>query len=554
MKEAVLSDKVENSNRYNEEQKDRTKVKPLEASSDDPLSVKPIGKGALYTSRSNYRPMKKIEVQSSKPFVRDPDDNSWRNESLSNLGIVFKAKNASKPFTQVLKNKTEAELNNWLERDNKNEVPDLRERLEKIAEVRKSKKKKLNQFGEMVYSDYEAENSGEASSTPRIDAIPVPVEMDIGHLFFDNPTTTAPGKMEAATQRTTTPGVFMYKEETETTTKKPKKMNKFAEYYDTTDEYDADYLSLSKIDLKKFTTQLLNKETRTTTPSTTMFTKPIQTMMPERKPTVQYFPPREPPRREPQKVNVNDYDSGFQKKVNMFAYNEPRKSSPISDTPPPATMAHKTTQYPKQTSVIPGDAHQYKPGNLAKNVYVTFPPRVVEHNNRYPSNDEGFNRASYVIKHFKDLIDEAVSHDYDKSGEFILPYTETPLMGVTTKEKEQMKPHMDDDYDYDANYRKDILNRFVENFNQNSERFKVDFPILYNSSVVHMQADDNGKVLASSSAFLKRQYGAAPAPGRPCCDMKVELSPAYELHYYVPEQEEKQEAERPATMPFSYRL
>ncbi|XP_028167532.1 uncharacterized protein LOC114357924 [Ostrinia furnacalis] len=561
MKEAVLSDHEENSKRYSEEQQDINKVKPLENNADDSLSVKPIslGKNALYTSRSNYKPMKKIEVQPSKPYIRHPDDNSWRNESLSYLGIVFKAKNASKPFTQVLKNKTEAELNNWSEKENKNEVPDLRERLEKIAEVRKSKKKKLNQFGDMVYSDYE-ENSGETSSTPKQDAVPVPV-MDIeGPLFFESFLTTPSVRKEVATRPTITPGVYMYKEETVTTTKKPKKMNKFAEYYDTTDEYDADYLSLSKIDLKKFTTHLFGKD-KVTTPATmpTMFTKPMKTMLPDRRPTVQYFPPREKPRSEPQKVNINDYDSDFQKKVNMFAYSEPPKSSPVSPfTPPPASMEYKTTQRLKETSAIPGKMRQFKPGNLAKTVYDTSPPRVVDHNNRYPANnDETFNRASYVIRHFKDLIDEAVKDNYDKSAEFMQPYTEAPLVGVTAgRERDPTRVRLDDDYDYDPNFRKDILSRFVENFNQNSERFKVDFPILYNNSVVHMKADENGRVLASSTAFLKRQYGGAPAPmpGRPCCDMKVELSPAYELHYYVPEQEEKEEAEKPATMPFSYRL
>lgn len=103
-------------------------------STEDILKVKPINFDKIknltfYTVSPNYKPLKKLEVQPPKPFIRDPDDNSWRNESISSLGIVFNPKNSSKPFTQVLKNKTETEWNNILDRDLKNDVPDLRERL-----------------------------------------------------------------------------------------------------------------------------------------------------------------------------------------------------------------------------------------------------------------------------------------------------------------------------------------------------------------------------------------------------------------------------------------
>lgn len=514
--------------------------------------------------------MKKIEVQASKPFVRDPDDNSWRNESLTSLGIVFKAKNASKPFTQVLKNKTEAELNNIYQADkDNNEVPDLRQRLEKI---RKSRRKKVDKFGDTIYGDYE-ETSGESASTPKTNPVSIPIMEVDGEVFFKSPTPASP--LTEATQRTTTPGVYMYKEET--TTKKPKKINKFPEYYDTTDEYDAEYINLSKIDLKKFTTRLFAKDDKPFTPSPmfTPFTQPMQVArLQDRKPTVQYFPPRQPSREQPQgeqparakpqekqeKVNINDYDSDFKAKVNMFADKIPNDAAPITyGTPPPLTTIKQTMQHDDRHPAIPAyPASQYKPANLDKNVYVTIPPRVVDHGNKYPTNnDEGFNRASYVIKHYRDLINEAVKDDYDKSAEFMPAFTEAPLTGVTmNKEKDPMKL-LGEDYDYDANFRKDILSRFVDNFNQNSERFKVDFPILYNNTVVHMKAQENGKVVASSSAFMTRLYGDAP-PLKPCdphCDVKVELSPAYELHYYVPDQEEKEEVEiKPPPIQFSYRL
>lgn len=107
----------------------------------------------------NYKPLKKLEIQPPKSFTRDPDDNSWRNESLSSLGIVFKAKNSSKAFTEVLKNKTEVVMNNLPEQNRTVEKVELRDRLEKIAERRKSKKKKTDQFGNIEYTDYEENNN-----------------------------------------------------------------------------------------------------------------------------------------------------------------------------------------------------------------------------------------------------------------------------------------------------------------------------------------------------------------------------------------------------------
>jgi hypothetical protein len=538
-----------NDNLGKQYREDRNSIKPTEVT-EDALSVKPINsKGKLYTISPHYKPMKKIEVQPMKPFVRDPDDNSWRNESLSLLGIVFKAKNASKPFTQVLRNKTEAELNNLNEKDDRNEVSDLRERLEKIAEVRKSRKKKVNKFGDTVYSDYEEGISSEISTTLKPDTASIPVfhkeeKLDIA------PLTSTSVKIPD----TTTPGVYMYRETTKSTTK-PKKLNKFQEYYDTTDEYDADYISMPKIDLKKFTTRFYDKET-VTTPSTplTSFTT-SKSYLPDRKPTVQYFPPRSPA----QKSNINDYDSHFEKKISLYTFKEPKEVSPLSEV---STTPQRTpTQHYLHDTVTPLEFSRLTPSNLDKNHYTPFPSRVVEPSDSFPSHhDETFNRASYVIKHYKDLIDEAVKDDYEKGEEFAASFTESPLSGVTVDDmaRGKFKTSMDDDYDYVGNFRKDVLSRFVDNFNRNSEKFKVDFPILYNNSVVHMKEENNGKVVATSTAFLKRLY---ENPMRelsktcPHCPLNVELSPEYELHYYVPDQEEKEEAEqKPATLPYTYRL
>ncbi|CAH0748577.1 unnamed protein product [Diatraea saccharalis] len=562
MKDKLLEEQVLNDDLVKTYQKQSSQGNFIESKknlpTEDSLSVKPINpKVGLYTVSPNYKKMKKIEVQPLKPFIRDPDDNSWRNESLSLLGIVFKAKNASKPFTQVLKNKTEAVLSIAPEKDDKNEVTELRERLEKSSQVRKSRKKKINKAGETIYTDYEESNSGESLSTLKPDTT-MPLFNADGKLAFIGGTSIS----TVGPESTTLPGVYIYKEDV-LTTRKPKK-NKFAEYYDTTDEYDADYLTLPKLDLKKFTTSFYNKDTVTTPPIyLTTHAKTLNTNWPDRKPTVQYFPPKT----EPQKVSLNDYDSDFEKKVNMFSFKEP----PINIARASAATARTVQKYrlsPQENSQAPPIG---RPDNSYKNFYVTFPPRAVEPSNRYSVDDESYNRASYVIKHFKDLIDEAVKGDYDKNGEFVQSYTNSPLTGVTIDEmtKGKQKSSMDDDYDYASNFHKEILNKFVDNFNQNSERFKADFPILYNNSVVHGRVQDSGRVVASSTASLKRQYGpheSAPheyspheySPQKPCrtnCDLKVELSPAYELHYYVPEQEEKEEVElKPATIPYTYRL
>lgn len=50
-------------------------------------------------------------------------------------------------------------------------------------------------------------------------------------------------------------------------------------------------------------------------------------------------------------------------------------------------------------------------------------------------------------------------------------------------------------------------------------------------------------------------YHQKPPYDPNCENVTVELSPAYELHYYIPEQEEKEEAEsNPVTLPYTYKL
>ncbi|CAH1645811.1 unnamed protein product [Spodoptera littoralis] len=577
LKEEMLNDNEENAKRYvlpkvkGSKEDSEGFVTVPETDTEDMLSVKPIGhekkkNTILYTVNPNYKPLKKIDVQPPKLFVRDPDDNSWRNESISSLGIVFKPKNASKSFTQVLKNKTEIELANMTDKDNKDNVPDLRVRLEKIAEVRKSKKK-INKFGDTVYSDYE--ESGENVNVSLKEETTTPSFEDSILNFTPPPISKSlTTEFDLSVNAISTEGFNLFKNEMKPslTTNKPKKFYNLAEYYDATDEYDADYVNQHKIDLKKFTKPLTPKENPVTPPTQVFRTQPMREYQPERKATLQYFPPTQ---KNTQKVNLNDYDVDFNRKVNLYTMKAPLKhSSPTSfGTASPLGTdkylpVNKITMKPTYTPM-------YQTNSLDKNLYLTTQPRVPEPPSGFVPNDGNFNRASYVIKHYRDFINEAAKESEDERGEY--PYTEPPLRGVTINELAKMTTPKeinpgDDDYEYDVKFRKDIMNRFVDNFNQNSERFRVDFPILYNSSIVHRQTPENGRI-ASSTAFIKRLYEVSGPrasnflshrkPCDPHCDpnLTVELSPAYELHYYVPEQEEKEEMEqKPATVPYPYRL
>ncbi|XP_059045230.1 uncharacterized protein LOC131841016 [Achroia grisella] len=589
LKEELLSDNEEYAKRYrleagatiNRTTDILTLPKTNQQIFDDNLSVKPINYEKVknpvkYTVSPNYKPLKKIEVQSQKPVLRDPDDNSWRNESISSLGIVFKPKAASKNYTEVLRNKTEALLSGSLINDNKNDVPDLKERLEKITEVRKSKKKKvIDKFGEPVYSDYdEAVYSVESISpnTPPLET--TSVYKSVAQNIIGTLQSTPSVEPELTTYTSNPDQLYIRKDINKEldgiTTEKPKKYNSVLEYYDTTDEYDVDYLNLAKLDLKKYTPGVLNKETPISTVPSSGSSKPAINTFPERKPTIQYFPPRVT-----QKVNFNEYNEDFQRKVNSYPHNIPKNNVGLTFTTIPTQSVPRNNydQYNKKNTIIPSNYNsRSKPATIEKNVHTSNDQRVpgaLMQNNGYAVDTGTYDRGSYVIRHYKDFIDEASrDNDYDRNAEYI-PYTEAPLRGVTLNNVATLKdrPNVDAGYDYETQFRKDILNRFVDNFNQNNERFKVDFPILYNNSVLHRKTDESGKVLATSTAFMKRLYGEGNTAtkannyvvrGRPCenCDnITVELSPAYELHYYVPEQEEREEAEpRSVTLAYRYTL
>lgn len=516
---------------------------------EDNLSVQPISQDrrtTLYTVSPNYKPMKKIDVQPPKPFVRDPDDNSWRNESISSLGIVFKPKNSTKSFKQVLKNKTETEFSNIPEnKDSKNELPHLRSRLEKIAEVRKSKKKKTYKSGEEISTDYEENSSEEASTsttTLRIDNM-------VFDLFNTKSTilkTTTPipfTKLETTTEKLSD-DLFKNVDVDTMTTDKPNKYFNVAEYYDTTDEYDADYVTLPKIDLKKFTRPYITTITPLTQTVTSRYTTKSmsRSQSPERKGTVQYFPPRTV-----EKVNIDHYDDEFQKKVNYY-------------TPKDNVHSEEFFSFTNLKDPIATEQPTTTPSSEFENisrppVMTTTTQSRLSSPHGFILNDENFNRGSYVIKHYKDFLNEAAkTSEYDKFSDFVYPDHPEKVNGLTTSpllDTRNFPPKKtENNYYYESEFRKDVLNRFVENFNQNSERFKIDFPILYNNSIVHQKSDEDGRV-ASSSAYLKRQYEneVVTKPSLfsntrkscdPNCDMMVELSPAYELHYFVPDQEEKE--------------
>ncbi|CAK1545044.1 unnamed protein product [Leptosia nina] len=569
LKEEVINNYEENFERYKEIKTTTQSIIPVKiyevnkklddkentTLNDEKLSVKPLSfldklkTTILYPVGANYKAPKKIEVQPPKIFVRDPDDNSWRNESLSSLGIVFKPKNSSKPFTQVLKNKTETEWNNLIEKQNKNETPDLRERLEKIAEIRKNKKKKTDAYGNVIYNDYDEINSKETEYSKDIPSSTVPA------IIPPTSTTTAqpPSVYTSTLETVTKPEQPSVSKSTEKP--KPKKVFNVAEYYDTSDEDDADYLTLAKIDLKKFT---VPGKSNGYVPPSWPVTNVRYEKHPDydRKPTLQYFPPLTT-----QKGMFKDYDNGFQKKMGVY-----------TDTEPPTNVL--PVSYTKHTTSLPkmSDTHMFTPHfrspveplttramQYEKDAYMTQAPVSPGERDEYTvvTDDGSYNRAADVIKHYRDFL-SAVARDQeeDKNVEYDPPYTEGPRQGVTKSEvmiNQKFKAQAEvENYDEETDFRKDVLQRFVHNFNQNSERFKSDLPLLYNNSIIH-GSHGEGKEVASSRAYLSRML---TRPSGDCDNNStVELSPAYELHYYVPEQEEKEEVDpKAASQPYRYRL
>ncbi|XP_063530895.1 uncharacterized protein LOC134741941 [Cydia strobilella] len=447
---------------------------------DEYLTVRPISsdkKSILYTVSPNYKPLKKIEVQPSKPFVRDPDDNSWRNESLSSLGIVFKGKNSTKAFTEVIKNKTEIVMSNTTEPEKVLTKVDLRDRLEKIAEKRK-RKKKIDRYGNTEYGDYEENSSGDTHTSqekPEINltTLPTPPELVNPGIIFGTKLEELPDKYSS---------------------KKPKFT---LDYYDGKDD-DADYATYPNIDILKSTPR-----PRVQWPVTQRIldnTHHVKTYLPDRQPTVQYFPPR------PKTQNDNKFPT----------------IEPIGHT------AHHLKNEPYET---------YTKNTPSK--YVTS-DKIQHVEYRPVGANDGF-----MIRHYKDLLESvAKDMDYDKNSPYQTPTSDE---GKSVKSEE-----------YDYGQRKEGINKYVDYFNQNHERFKADFPVVFNTSIVH--GAERGKVLASSSAMFKRLYNGAEAKeafafsNRPfdlnCDNVTVELSPAYELHYYVPEQEETGSDH---TLPYGYR-
>ncbi|XP_038215940.1 putative uncharacterized protein DDB_G0282133 isoform X2 [Zerene cesonia] len=592
LKEEMINNYEENKGRYQGDSIETTTMpqttipvkiyevsKPvMKDTSDEKLSVKPLSileklkTTILYPVSPNYKPPKKIEVQPPKTFVRDPDDNSWRNESLSSLGIVFNPKNSSKPFTQVLKNKTETEWNNLLERSNKNETPDLRERLEKIAEMRKTKKKKTDAYGNVYYNDYEDGNSKEnVLSNENYSSVSTESYRKSTTLLTTEITTTTPKpttttSTQATTTRTTqVPTTVKARIDTTTakpkaTTEKTKKVFNVAEYYDSSDEDDADYLTLAKIDLKKFTVPIQNTPEVNTPPSWPVTNnRYTHNRHDDRKPTVQYFPPLTT-----QKAMYNNkgYDD-FNHKMNAY-----------TDTAPPTNVL--PVSYPKKTTSLPkarkehmftptlkstfGNSFTTKPIQYENDAYITPAPEITAGKDAYTfvTDDGSFNKASDVIKHYRDFLNAvAKDHEEDKNADYI-QYTKIPTQGVTLNDafipKAKTKPDVPENYDYDTDYKKDVLQRFVHNFNENSERFKSNLPLLYNNSIIHSELHgEHGRDVASSRAYLSRLL---TRPDGDCeNNSTVELSPAYELHYYVPEQEEKEELDpKSVTLPYQYQL
>lgn len=582
IKEELLMEKMLNENEYLKEKARQMEVKPMlgitppvidgiptihEVVTEDVLSVKPITvdtkqPSALYADSPSYKPPKKFDILPTKQIVRDPDDNTWRNERISSLGIVFKPKNASKSFTEVLKLKT-TELSNMTAKNDKNGIPDLRIRLEKIAEVRKSKKKKINALGDIIYNDSDEIGIENSSSSNEEATSP----MNPKQKSDLTSVTSSPASPDTdGTNYIPKENYKMFKEEFATpVTTIINKLGRLGEFYDSADDYDADYVT--KIDLKKFTTPPKIDIDKHSPQDFMLNTRKLiaVTYTPDRQPTVQYFPPTKKVKTSARpdakvKVDIDEYDDYFKNKVNQFSFTHQPKTE--YDTSFGTASPAQTNQFHPNTflSTTPYNNEQIK-----KNLYKTSKPKVSNAQSVYVK-DGHSNKGSYVIKHYKDFIADAAKRNEDEN----LPFTVAPIQGVTIsdidKYSKQKGPQRDEDYDFNTQFRKDVVNRFVDNFNQNRDRFKVDFPILYNNSVIHRAIDDNRRGVASSRTSMKRPYDSVSPRTNFLSNVKqcdancesmrvVELAPAYELHYYVPEQEEKEEIEpRHNVLPYRYRL
>lgn len=584
----------------------------IQTNTEEIINTKPSqdkGKSTvIYTVSPNYKPMKKLEIQPPKQFVRDPDDNSWRNESISSLGIVFKPKNSSKPFTQVLKNKTETEWSNLVSRDSKSDVPDLRERLEKIAQKRKTKKKKTDYFGNIIYSDYEETNSSEevtntrnidithtlestledttlpniltetvkelstltltttpTTSTPTSATTVVTSVHNITHsnTNINSTTTTAQQKVSSKLHNKTKEILSKKGKYNSSAIDKEQKYFNVFDYYDISNEDESEYLQLAKLELKKYSvpTHFTQRPFVSTAPLPYRFTKPETLPMPERKATIQYFPPR---------INThqpkpNRFDKDRKTKIKSHTkITSPKEVTSFTLTNSPETPLGKySSRYQEDqhnvhptyvNTVAPIETpNTYNSNDYTRYLSQTEPPRVsTEQKARFGANDhtEGFHRASYVMKNYKDFIEQAAKdYDYERDAG-LMTYTPppAPVRGVTISDllaRERDRPNFNEDYD--SKFRKDVMQRFVDNFNHNDARYHANSPVLYNNTVMHANTAGNSEAAAASRAFLKGLYSpvktragyARREPYDPACDnVTVELSPAYELHYYVPEQEE----------------
>lgn len=74
-----------------------------------------------------------------KPYLRDPNDNSWRNESISSLGIVFRPNDATNKTLALVKNRTEVELPAAI--PEVSPEPELKQRLDKLSSARRAGKR-----------------------------------------------------------------------------------------------------------------------------------------------------------------------------------------------------------------------------------------------------------------------------------------------------------------------------------------------------------------------------------------------------------------------------
>ncbi|GBP38795.1 hypothetical protein EVAR_33545_1 [Eumeta japonica] len=400
----------------------------------------------LYPVSPSYKRFKKLEVSSPKPFRRDPNDNTWRNQSISSLGIVYKAKaNASKPLTDVLKNRTEADSGTANVKENRTEL-ELRQRLEKLSELRKSKKKLVRPTAESSKGQKSKETDKAADYVTTTPIFTTTATTATGSSFATTTTsrnalTTVPGPLDSEyTNRavfTATPRPFeiaaqKVPQRVVLLVKKTNDNNVM--YYDTVESLahnDGEFIPWTVWDTEKTS---LHEERPRPGPRSALVQPPAQ----------YYLPPQQTQK------HHDPFEERLYTAVNFATMDNLRKRSKNS-----------IERWP------PVDRRDEEP--------PTATPRAAAAAVSVIHRGDGYGEVSYVVDHDMPPTD----------GRRTRPNRSHPPRRVETNAIHRSRAvRNEEDYDYHDRLQLTDLEKF--SFTYNSDRFMGDVPILFDTGVVRV--------------------------------------------------------------------